>query len=278
MQNRSIQKMIFAAWQKARSMIASPWVRKHRAWLFQAYVLFALLAFSALAYMANTTNYFNIDLYFSREIQANSPAWFGVLLQAVSWPGYAAPAIALVSLVVIFLATVGLRWEALAAVFAAFSTGAVNYLIKIAIRRPRPTDDLVDVFQTLNTYSFPSGHTMFYTAFFGFLLFLAFTLLNRSMKRLLLLIILTALILLVGLSRLYVGEHWASDVVGGYLLGSLMLILSIQFYQWGKERFIIDQPVAPSDEFDRPSAIPVTSDEAEEDEHNPDRNRPRHRS
>jgi membrane-associated phospholipid phosphatase len=277
MQNRNFREFINAVWQKMRGAIASPWVRRHRSWLFQAYVLFTLLAFSALAFMANTTTYFDFDLYFSREIQAGSPPLFGLLLQAISWPGYAVPAIAIVSLVVIFLGMAGLRWEALAVIFAVLTSGAVNYLIKIAIRRPRPTEDLVEVFQTLNTYSFPSGHVMFYTTFFGFLLFLAYTMLNRSIKRLILLIFLAMMIALVGMSRLYVGEHWASDVVAGYLLGSLMLILSIQFYQWGKERFIIDQPVAPTDDFDHSSAIPVTSDEAEEDEHSPDRTRPKQR-
>jgi membrane-associated phospholipid phosphatase len=40
------------------------------------------------------------------------------------------------------------------------------------------------------------------------------------------------------------GEHWASDVVGAYLLGTLMLVAIIQLYRWGKPRFFVHQLVA----------------------------------
>jgi undecaprenyl-diphosphatase len=53
------------------------------------------------------------------------------------------------------------------------------------------------------------------------------------------------LISLMGLSRIYQGEHWFSDVMGAYLLGSLWLALTIKLYRWGKPRFFVDQPVAP---------------------------------
>lgn len=53
-----------------------------------------------------------------------------------------------------------------------------------------------------------------------------------------------SLVLTIGVSRIYLGEHWASDVVGAYLLGSLVLIGVIQFYRWGETRFFIHQPVA----------------------------------
>jgi membrane-associated phospholipid phosphatase len=80
--------------------------------------------------------------------------------------------------------------------------------------------------------------------FFGFLLFLAFTLLKSSWERTLLIIFFTGLIALVGISRIYEGEHWASDVLAAYLLGSLWLTLSIYGYRWGKPRFFANQPVA----------------------------------
>jgi undecaprenyl-diphosphatase len=85
---------------------------------------------------------------------------------------------------------------------------------------------------------------MFYTCFFGFIVFLAFTLLKPSWMRRLLLAFFGLLVLLVGFSRIYTGEHWASDVLGAYLLGSLLLVAMIQLYRWGKPRFFVHQPVA----------------------------------
>jgi undecaprenyl-diphosphatase len=59
-------------------------------------------------------------------------------------------------------------------------------------------------------------------------------LLRKSWLRTLSLIVSGALILLVGASRVYLGQHWTSDVVGAYLLGSLALVLMIHVYRWGK--------------------------------------------
>lgn len=101
---------------------------------------------------------------------------------------------------------------------------------------------------------------MFYMAFFGFLLFLIFTLVKRVWWRYVLMTVLILLIALVGVSRMYLGEHWASDVVGGYLAGSLDLIVSIMFYRWGKAGSVVKQPVAPTE---TPSA-PVPAEEKKE--------------
>jgi membrane-associated phospholipid phosphatase len=53
------------------------------------------------------------------------------------------------------------------------------------------------------------------------------------------------LCLLMGLSRIYQGQHWFSDVAGAYLLATLWLALVVRVYRWGKTRFFVHQPVAP---------------------------------
>ena len=128
-----------------------------------------------------------------------------------------------------------------------FST-AINLLVKDLIQRPRPIAGPVNVINILNGYSFPSGHVMFYLGFFGFIGFLVFSLLKPSLKRSLLLAFFGSLIVLIGVSRIYLGQHWASDVLGAYLLGSLTLVAIVQLYIWGKTRFFVHQPVAPEAE------------------------------
>jgi undecaprenyl-diphosphatase len=65
--------------------------------------------------------------------------------------------------------------------------------------------------------------------------------LKPSYKRSLLLAFISGLIILIGVSRVYLGEHWANDVLGAYLLGSLSLVAIVQFYLWGKMRFFLHQ-------------------------------------
>jgi undecaprenyl-diphosphatase len=61
----------------------------------------------------------------------------------------------------------------------------------------------------------------------------------------LLVLLLSVSIALVGLSRIYLGEHWASDVLGAYLLGSLSLAATVALYRWGKTRFFVRRPFDP---------------------------------
>ena len=138
----------------------------------------------------------------------------------------------------------GLRWEAVVALFAACGVG-IGTLVKLVVYRPRPSADLVHVFGQLPSSGFPSGHVLEFTAFCGFLVFLVHTLLKPSWGRTTLLGFFALLLLLMGLSRIYQGQHWFSDVMGAYLLGSLWLALTIKLYRWGKPRFFAHQPVAP---------------------------------
>lgn len=151
-------------------------------------------------------------------------------------------------MVLLFLYASGLHWETVVAAVSLVGISALGTGIKLLVDRPRPTADLVNVLSQLKDYSFPSGHVLYFTTFFGFLLFLSFTLLKHSWWRTTLLIIFGGMVALIGLSRIYEGQHWASDVIGAYLLGSVWLGLSILVYRWGKPRFFVNQPVAKAKE------------------------------
>jgi membrane-associated phospholipid phosphatase len=228
----------------AKEIVPKP-TRRWRAWVFQLYLVIATAVFGILLVLASQFNYFPIDLSITRGVQTINAAWFSNLMWAVSFVGYAPQVLVLVGAVVVLLFFIGLRWEAITALVAALGATGLGSLIKLAVHRPRPGADLVHVVQQLKDPSFPSGHVLLYTAFFGFLMFLGYTLLKPSFARTFILVILGILVALVGLSRIYVGDHWASDVTGAYLLGSLWLALSVAIYQWGKTRFFVRQPLAP---------------------------------
>jgi membrane-associated phospholipid phosphatase len=206
---------------------------------------YSTATFGILFGLSSMFNYFPIDLSVTRAVQTINFAWFASLMWWISFFGYAPQILILVATVVVILLLIGLRWEAVTTLVAVAGGSGLAGLIKIVVHRPRPGANLVNVLQLLNSYSFPSGHVLTYTAFFGFLFFLGYILLKPSLVRTILLAIPGSLVALIGISRIYVGDHWVSDVIAAYLLGSLWLVLCVYIYRWGKPRFFVKQPLTP---------------------------------
>lgn len=242
---KPVEKIKDAAQQAAKAETTSPPKREYRTIFFQIALFAAIAAFGVLIVIVKSAPLLTLDIQITHDLQSISSPIFAALMSFISWPGFSPQSFIISVLIVGAIYFFGLHWEAVAALIAALLPPILNVLVKDIIRRPRPTVDLVHVLRILNSYSFPSGHVMFYIGFFGFLWFLAYTLLKRSIWRTLLLIFFGILIALIGMSRIYLGQHWASDVLGAYLLGSITLIVILQFYRWGKQRFFVRQPVAP---------------------------------
>jgi membrane-associated phospholipid phosphatase len=242
---KPVEKAKNAAQQATQAETASAGVRRQRTALFMFSLAAAIGAFGMLTFLVKTMPSLPIDVEITRALQSIHSPLFSAAMRAVSWPGYPPQSVLFTVLIALLIYSFGLQWEAWATLAASALSGIVNELAKVLIQRPRPTADLVQVFAALDSYSFPSGHVMYYLVFFGFLWFLTFTLLKPSVKRTILMVLFGLPVLLVGISRIYLGEHWPSDVLGAYLLGSLTLAASIQFYRWGKKRFFVHQPVAP---------------------------------
>jgi membrane-associated phospholipid phosphatase len=239
-----VKKIKVAAQNAARGESAPAPVRRYRVVLFQIALVVVAGSFGVLTFLVKTMSFFAIDLQITAAVQQFNFPPFAFLMNLISWPGFLPQSIVITGLILLLIYSFGLHWEAVMALIASIFSSTINILVKDLIQRPRPTPDMANVFSTLSSFSFPSGHVMFYFGFFGFVWFLAFTLLKKSIKRSFLLAFFGALIALVGISRVYQGQHWASDVLGAYLLGSLTLVIIIRFYVWGKTRFFVHQPVA----------------------------------
>ena len=242
---KPVEKIKEKAHRAARAESAPAHVRRYRAVLFQSALALIVVAFGVLTFLVKTTPSFATDLKITKAIQLINFPGFAGLMNVVSWAGFGPQVVVITALIILLIYALGLHWETVMALVAtALSTG-VNLLVKDLIQRPRPTAAIVNVIDTLNSYSFPSGHVMYYVGFLGFIGFLVFSLLKPSVKRSLLLLLIGIPIVLIGVSRIYLGEHWASDVLGSYLLGTLTLVATVQLYRWGKTRFFVHQPVAP---------------------------------
>jgi membrane-associated phospholipid phosphatase len=123
---------------------------------------------------------------------------------------------------------------ALCAALAGFGADLLNVTLNGLVARPRPSDVQIHAVAHLGLPSFPSGHVTHVIAFYGFLLYFTrdFGRAHPAWRRWLLpiQIICGYFILFIGPSRVLEGEHWPSDVLGGYLLGGLVLVAGVALY------------------------------------------------
>ena len=108
--------------------------------------------------------------------------------------------------------------------------GILNPLIKFLVRRDRPS---IPHLVAETTYSFPSGHAATSMIFYGTFIFLLPILISNRKLALLLQILLTGLILSIGVSRIYLGVHYPSDIVAGYSLSLTWLCFTYPYYREG---------------------------------------------
>lgn len=98
----------------------------------------------------------------------------------------------------------------------------LNQILKHIVQRPRPTEfRIIDE----SGYSFPSGHSMVSAAFYGFLIYLIYKNVKNKYLKLGLILLLSILIILIGISRIYLGVHYTSDVLAGFLISISYLII-----------------------------------------------------
>lgn len=122
-------------------------------------------------------------------------------------------------LIVIFLVFLVNRKVSYICLGASIIQTSLNRVIKAIVRRPRPN---VDVFIRESNFSFPSGHAMAITCSYGLLIYYLYK--SEIRYRKLLIVICVLIIVLVSLSRVYLGVHYFSDIIGGILLSSSLVL------------------------------------------------------
>ena len=238
-----VQQVVEEAKHEVERSRASWYSSSKRAYFLIGFYAVLTVLFGLLAWFVHVHPILPVDVAITKEFQENQAPWLSNSMAAISYLGYA-PILftALIVLTAIFFWLVDLRLEAILVVAVSAASELLNGGIKLLVARPRPSARLVDVLSHASGQSFPSGHVMSYVAYFGLLFSLGIILLKRDRWWHYLILIIPALfVILVGPSRIYLGDHWASDVLGAYLIGGILLGISLWIYLKLREKGVLSR-------------------------------------
>lgn len=200
-------------------------------WISLYIILIAILISVAMSIYIHLHPAQWLDFTLTGEVQEHSHRTITSIMQLISWPGspiLGISTVLLTSLVFWLLKYKRAAWCFLLVVLA----DLLSYIIKFVVNRPRPTQEVLSIAgKKLSDPGFPSTHVVHYVVYFGFLAFIV--LLLPKIKPLLRYSIVgfcLFMIMTVSVSRIYLGAHWFSDVIAGYLFGLIFLAGIIGIY------------------------------------------------
>jgi undecaprenyl-diphosphatase len=195
--------------------------------------LLCLLCFFLVAWLIGEERFTFMDSRMIAIIQGfESPAWTTVM-KLFTFIGSSTVVLVLsIGSMFCFYKMLHHRSEILLFMVILGGSGILNLLLKLAYHRQRPTlHRLIEQ----SGYSFPSGHTMEAFALYAALAFFLWKHMPTRKFRCMVIIISIFMMLAIGISRIYLGVHYPSDVIGAYLASGCWFALSVWVYQWYKE-------------------------------------------
>lgn len=119
-------------------------------------------------------------------------------------------------------------WDSSFVLLNPLGSGALNKILKYIFQRQRP--DLEHLAEVTG-YSFPSGHSMVSFSFYGFMAYIIFLNIEKPRLRYPIMAIFILLAFCIGISRIYLGVHYASDVIGGFIGGGVWIVTCVVAHQ-----------------------------------------------
>jgi membrane-associated phospholipid phosphatase len=184
-------------------------------WPLLALGLFGLGVFGALTLYASGHTYMPFDVSLERSIQ--SVAWgpFVTVFKWFDWLEGSRQYIAGIGVIVLVTA---FNWKNAPLMLVASASTFIYTFTELTIQRPRPSADLVLVVRHTGGFSFPSGHVVFFS---WVLVLLVICLAGRLPRPFFIAawVVAASVLLLACIGRIYLSEHWPSDVIAGLALG-----------------------------------------------------------
>lgn len=191
----------------------------HRS-LLLAITMAYLVFLTSIGYLASDVDRFPGEEDVSTWVQSWRATWLDHLMKGISAPGFTQVAVPMVALAALLLFLKGMRKESLLIPVAVVAGQVINSVLKVIIARPRPGSGLVEILHKSDGFAFPSGHVVFFTLFLGTLAVMLAWNTRPCLRRHLLYGTVAFVLIAVGVSRVYLGAHWAGDVMGAYAFGA----------------------------------------------------------
>lgn len=191
--------------------------------------LISLFAFSFMAFFVSANKVVQFDSTIITFVQGFENSALTVVMKIFTFIGDTKSVIVLSILVIIFLYVVlKHRVELILFIAAIIGSAVLNQLLKYSFQRARPElHRLIEI----DSYSFPSGHAMNAFTVYTIISFLLWRHIPSRTGRILLIIISALMIFTIGISRIYLGVHYPSDIIAGYFASGCWLGMAIWFFQ-----------------------------------------------
>jgi undecaprenyl-diphosphatase len=195
----------------------------------------SLIGFSFIAFTIRANEYLKFDEDVISLVQGLESPLLTSIMKFFTYIG-STSALIILSLFILFFLYKVLKHRLELILFSAVIIGSplLNLMVKLFFQRARPDlHRLIDI----GGYSFPSGHAMNAFSLYSILTFLLWRHITAKWARVLLILFSMAMILSIGISRIYLGVHYPSDIIAGYLAGGFWIASSIWFFQRYQDRW-----------------------------------------
>jgi membrane-associated phospholipid phosphatase len=208
----------------------SPPPARHRQQRAIGLILSLLALFCVLAFFAKTPGLLHFDTAVTRAVQSGHTNALDYLAFVVTTLGNG------LFLTLVCVGSAVVLWRSgrpRAALFSLLTLLGLplNMLLKQIVHRPRPAESLVRILFHERGDSFPSGHAMGSSIVYGFLAYLAWTYIKDVPRRRFWTAVLIVTPIAISFSRIYIGAHWFSDIIGAWMFGLIVLLVFAQLYR-----------------------------------------------
>ncbi|NEW06672.1 phosphatase PAP2 family protein [Paenibacillus sp. SYP-B3998] len=195
--------------------------------------IFSFLIFLFIASLYSGPFIKQLDASLIAFVQGMEAPWLTVIMKSITFIGSTATVIIVALISMLFLYKIlHHRLEITFYLVVIAGTAIFNQVLKLIFHRERPS---LHRLIAESGFSFPSGHSMEAFALYASLAFLLWRHLSTRRARTLVIVICIGMIGLIGLSRIYLGVHYPSDVLGAYFASGFWFTLSVWIFQWYKE-------------------------------------------